>query len=85
MIKVENLTKAFGTNGPEGKYLDEILDAERLDFMKPAFAGCIEARRPVYTVSAVWDVNGIPVSYERLALPFGANDRVQQTYLGALR
>ena len=73
-----NLMKAFGTDNTEGKHLDEFLDTERLDFMTPAFVACIDARRPVYTISAVWDVNGIPVSYERLALPFGANDRVQQ-------
>ncbi len=74
----QNLKKAFGANDIEGKHLHELLDAERLGFMTPAFVACIEARRPVYTVSAVRDVNGTPVSYERLALPFGANDRVQQ-------
>ena len=73
-----NLTKAFGTGEPVGKHLDEILDADRLGFMTPAFVACIEARRPVFTVSSVADINGVPVSYERLALPFGANDRVQQ-------
>jgi hypothetical protein len=65
----QNLKKAFGTRGSEGKYLDQVLDA---------FIACIEARRPAFTVSAVRDVNGVPVSYERLVLPFGANDRVQQ-------
>lgn len=73
-----NLMKAYGTDNTEGKHLDEFLDRDRLGFMTPAFVACIEARRPVFTVSSVWDVNGIPVSYERLALPFGANDRVQQ-------
>lgn len=73
-----NLMKAFGVDNTEGKHLDQYLDAERLGFMTPAFVACIEARRPVFTVSSVRDVKGIPVSYERLALPFGANDRVQQ-------
>jgi len=74
----QNLKKAFGTRGSEGKYLDQVLDAERYDFSRLAFIACIEARRPAFTVSAVRDVNGVPVSYERLVLPFGANDRVQQ-------
>lgn len=73
-----NLMKAFGIDNTEGKHLDQFLDAERLAFMAKAFVACIEARRPVFTVSAAADVNGVPVSYERLALPFGANDRVQQ-------
>lgn len=74
----QNLVQAFGTVKAEGRFLDEIVDAERLKHVVPAFVASIEARRPVYTVSAVSDVNGVPVSYERLVLPFGADDRVQQ-------
>jgi hypothetical protein len=73
-----NLVQAFGTGPGEGRYLDDILDAGRLSSIVPAFMASIEARRPVYTMSAVLDVNGIPVSYERLVLPFGAGDKVQQ-------
>jgi hypothetical protein len=73
----ENLVAAFGTGKGEGKFLDELVDAERLKSIVPALAACIEARRPIYTVSAVRDVGGVPVHYERLALPFGANDNVQ--------
>lgn len=74
----QNLVRAFGTVKGEGRFLDEIVDAERLKPITPVFVACIDARRPVYTVSAVSDVSGVPVSYERLALPFGANDSVQQ-------
>jgi hypothetical protein len=73
----KNLVAAFGTGKGEGKFLDELVDAERLKSIVPALAACIEARRPIYTVSAVRDVGGVPVHYERLALPFGANDDVQ--------
>jgi hypothetical protein len=73
----DNLVRAFGTGKGEGKFLDEIVDAERLVSIIPAFIASIEARRPVYTVSAVSDVSGVPVHYERLVLPFGANDSVQ--------
>lgn len=74
----ENLVQAFGTVKGEGLFLDEIVDAERLRHIIPAFVASIEARRPVYTVTAVSDVNGVPVNYERLVLPFGAGDKVQQ-------
>jgi hypothetical protein len=74
----ENLARAFGTGKGEGRFLDEIVDAERLKSIVPALAASVEARRPIYTVSAVSDVNGVPVSYERLVLPFGAGDKVQQ-------
>lgn len=72
-----NLVSAFGTVEGEGRFLDEIVDAERLKYVIPAFVASIEARRPVYTVSAVSDVSGVPVHYERLVLPFGANNNVQ--------
>jgi hypothetical protein len=74
----ENLVRAFGTGKGEGRFLDEMVDAERLNSIVPGLVASIEARRPVYTVSAVSDVNGVPVSYERLVLPFGAGDKVQQ-------
>jgi hypothetical protein len=77
----QNLVRAFGTGKGEGRFLDEIVDAERLKSIVPALTASIEARRPVYTVSAVSDVNGVPVSYERLVLPFGAGDRVQQLFV----
>ena len=77
----QNLVRAFGTGKGEGRFLDEIVDAERLKRIVPAFVTSIEARRPVYTVASVSDVNGVPVSYERLVLPFGAGDRVQQLFV----
>lgn len=74
----QNLVQAFGTGKGEGRFLDEVVDEGRLRHITPVFEACIHARRPVYTVAAVSDVAGVPVSYERLALPFGANDTVQQ-------
>ena len=74
----KNVVQAFGTEKGEGRYLDDLVDAERLKYIMPAFQACIDARRPIYTVSSVSDVSGVPVSYERLGLPFGANNNVQQ-------
>ncbi len=71
------LVAAFGTGQGEGKFLDELVDAERLASIIPGLVASIEARRPIYTVSAVTDVSGVPVRYERLVLPFGADHNVQ--------
>ena len=73
-----NLAKTFRTDNREGRYLDEIVDAERLRSIEPPLLASIDTRRPVYTVAAVSDVGGVPVTYERLVLPFGAGNTVQQ-------
>jgi len=73
-----NLAQTFRTDNREGRYLDEIVDAERLRSIEPPLLASIETRRPVYTVAAVSDVGGVPVTYERLVLPFGAGNTVQQ-------
>jgi hypothetical protein len=73
-----NLVRAFGTTGqPEGRFVDDLVGAERAQFIVPYLLPAIAERRPVYTMSTVFDVGGVPVSYERLVLPFGAADRVQ--------
>jgi hypothetical protein len=72
-----NLASAFGTGKSEGHFVDDIVGAERAKFIVPYLLPAIETHRPVYTVSSVSDVGGVPVSYERLVLPFGAADTVQ--------
>jgi hypothetical protein len=72
-----NLASAFGTGKSEGHFVDDIVGAERAKFIIPYLLPAIETHRPVYTVSTVSDISGVPVSYERLVLPFGAADIVQ--------
>jgi hypothetical protein len=73
-----NLIRAFGTTEqPEGRFVDDLVGAERAQFIVPYLLPAIDARCPVYTVSTVFDVGGVPVSYERLVLPFGTDDGVQ--------
>ncbi len=72
-----NLVSAFGTGKPEGHFVDDLVGAERARFIVPYLLPAIETHHPVYTVSTVSDVSGVPVSYERLVLPFGAADTVQ--------
>jgi hypothetical protein len=73
----DSFVRAFSTTKGEGRFLDELVDAERMKSITPGLLASIETRRPVYTISAVSDVSGVPVHYERLVLPFGANDNVQ--------
>src|SRR5262249_1615441 len=73
----KNLVRAFGTGQGEGHFVDDLVGAERARFIVPYLHRSIDARRPVYTVSTVTDVGGVPVSYERLVLPFGAAGTVQ--------
>jgi len=72
-----NLARAFGTGHGEGHFVDDLVGAERAKFIIPYLLPAIDTRRPVYTVSTVSDVSGVPVSYERLVLPFGAAGTVQ--------
>lgn len=72
-----NLVRAFGTGEPQGCFVDDLVGAERARFIVPYLLPAIAERRPVYTISTVFDVGGVPVSYERLVLPFGAADSVQ--------
>ena len=39
---------------------------------------CLARKRPAYSVSMVQDADGKEVSYERLLLPFGSADAVEQ-------
>jgi hypothetical protein len=44
----------------------------------PSYLACLVHRRPTYSVATVQDADGKDVSYERLLLPFGGADAVEQ-------
>jgi hypothetical protein len=44
----------------------------------PSYRACPARKRPTYSISVVQDADGKDVSYERLLLPFGSTDAVQQ-------
>jgi hypothetical protein len=44
----------------------------------PSYRACLARKRPTYSVSMVQDADGKDVSYERLLLPFGSADHVEQ-------
>jgi hypothetical protein len=61
-----------------GRYLDEGLGPDRYARVLPSYLACLAYRRPIYSVSTLQDADGKDVSYERLLLPFGKADAVEQ-------
>ena len=60
------------------RYLDDAIGPARYARVVPSYRACLARRRPTYSVSMVQDPDGKDVSYERLLLPFGRGDAVEQ-------
>ena len=60
------------------RYLDDAIGPARYARVVPSYRACLMRRRPTYSVSVVQDPDGKDVSYERLLLPFGSADHVEQ-------
>jgi hypothetical protein len=60
------------------RYLDDAIGPERYARLLPCYRTCLSQKRPIYSISTVQDTDGKDVSYERLLLPFGPADRVEQ-------
>jgi hypothetical protein len=60
------------------RYLDDAIGPQRYARVLPSYLACLAHRRPTYSVSMVQDADGKDVSYERLLLPFGSADAVEQ-------
>jgi hypothetical protein len=70
----EHVDPAKRTN----RYLDDAIGAQRYARVLPSYLACLAHRRPTYSVAMVQDADGKDVSYERLLLPFGSADAVEQ-------
>jgi hypothetical protein len=70
----DHIDPALRTN----RYLDDAIGPDRYARVVPSYRACIALKRPTYSVSMVRDGDGKDVSYERLLLPFGPADRVEQ-------
>ena len=70
----EHIDPAKRTN----RYLDDAIGPDRYSRVVPSYRACIELKRPTYSISMVKDGDGKDVSYERLLLPFGLGERVEQ-------
>lgn len=60
------------------RYLDDAIGPQRYARVLPSYLACLAHRRPTYSVTMVRDADGKDVSYERLLLPFGGADAVEQ-------
>lgn len=77
------LTATYGNDHVDpakrtNRYLDDAIGPDRYGRVVPSYQACIELKRPTYSVSMVRDFDGKDVSYERLLLPFGPAERVEQ-------
>ena len=70
----DHLKSAERTN----RYLDDALGPERYAHVVALYRACLKHKRPAYSISTVQDADNKDVSYERLLLPFGGGDAVEQ-------
>jgi hypothetical protein len=60
------------------RYLDDAIGPDRYARVIHSYRACLAHKRPTYSISMVQDPDGKDVSYERLLLPFGNADAVEQ-------
>jgi hypothetical protein len=60
------------------RFLDEKVGPERYANVVDLYRACLRHKRPAYSISTVQDADGKEVSYERLLMPFGSGEAVQQ-------
>ncbi len=77
------LTATYGNDDVDpakrtNRYLDDAIGPERYANVVANYHACVAHKRPAYSISTVQDADGKDVSYERLLLPFGSADTVEQ-------
>jgi len=60
------------------RYLDDAIGPVRYAYVVTLYRECLKRKRPTYSISMVQDADGKDVLYERLLLPFGSADDVEQ-------
>ena len=60
------------------RFLDDAIGPVRYANVITLYRTCLAYKRPAYSISMVQDDDGKDVSYERLLLPFGSGEAVQQ-------
>ena len=77
------LTATYGNEHIEpdkrtNRYLDDAIDPVQYARVRPCYQVCLTRKRPTYSICMVRDADGKEVSFERLLLPFGSADSVEQ-------
>jgi hypothetical protein len=70
----EHVDPAERTN----RFLDDAIGPVRYANVIALYRTCLAHKRPAYSISMVQDDDGKDVSYERLLLPFGSGETVEQ-------
>lgn len=60
------------------RFLDDAIGPVRYANVITLYRTCLAHKRPAYSISTVQDTDGKDVSYERLLLPFGNGEAVEQ-------
>ena len=60
------------------RYLDDAIDPVQYARVRPCYQVCLMRKQPTYSICMVRDADGKEVSFERLLLPFGSADKVEQ-------
>ena len=60
------------------RFLDDAIGPVRYANVIRLYRTCLAHQRPTYAISMVQDADGKDVSYERLLLPFGSGETVEQ-------
>lgn len=77
------LTSTYGSDHIDpadrtNRFLDDAIGPVRYANVITLYRTCLAYRRPAYSISMVQDEDGKDVSYERLLLPFGSGETVEQ-------
>ncbi len=77
------LTTTYGSDHVDpsertNRFLDDAIGPVRYARVVGLYRNCLAHRRPTYSISVVQDADGKDVSYERLLLPFGGGEAVEQ-------
>jgi hypothetical protein len=77
------LTATYGSEHIEpgqrtNRFLDDAVGPARYARVAPFYRACLVRKRPIYSISMLRDPDGKEVFYERLLLPFGSADTVEQ-------
>lgn len=71
----------YGNNDPTrrtNRYLDDAIEPDRYARIALYYRTLLARKRPIYSITTVQDADGKEVSFERLLLPFGDANRVEQ-------
>lgn len=71
------LIEAYGFSAI-GRDLQDLISPVVWEHVEPLYDQCVSRGMPIYSVFEVVDLKGDAVNYERLLLPFGEDNRVQQ-------